>query len=282
MSTKSLLLEQQRRWAQSAGIDVDGQGYVSTRDANLFQRMSARTELAFSGGGGSELLGRDGAPPKIQALHSSAALAVNMFDYWAGRDPAPVALALGLRGRLTLLEFERQFSTGLGGTPPNLDLALTSDSGQLIGIESKFSEWLTPKPPGKELFKAKYFPMGTSEVGRWTRVALPRCQELAENLQAGMTTFRYLDASQLLKHALGMASVCPVRSSLYYLYYDMPGKESAAHSAEVRHFDELVGPEVAFKWNTYQAVFERLSEVAADDDQPYLGYLRGRYFAAAA
>jgi tetratricopeptide (TPR) repeat protein len=169
MSTKNQLLKQQRQWAVSRGHQVDSRGYVLTRDANLFQPMSPRTEHAFKCGGGSELLSRDEAPPKIQALHSSAALAVNVFDRWSERELAPMVAALGLKGRATKLEFERQFPTGLGGTPPNLDVAIGFDSGSVTGVESKFSEWLTPKPAGKELFKPKYFPKGAGECGPFKR-----------------------------------------------------------------------------------------------------------------
>jgi hypothetical protein len=279
MSTKLRLLEQQRRWANSAGLDVDGRGYVSSRDTNPFQQMSSRTELAFKGGGGSELLGRESAPPKIQALHSSAALAVNVFDYWAVRDLALVTAALGLREQFAHLEFEKQFPTGLGGTPPNIDLVLTDDSGQLVGVESKFREWLAPKPPGKQHFKEKYFQKGADRVGRWACLALPNCQALAEDLNAGEVHFRYLDAAQLLKHALGMASACPGRFALYYLYFDLPGKEAAVHAAEVAEFEKRGGIEVAFQSATYQTVFERFSQIAAPYHHAYLGYLRGRYFA---
>jgi hypothetical protein len=203
-----------------------------------------------------------------------------VFDYWADRNLAPVAAALGLPGRLALLEFEKQFPTGLGGTPPNLDLALTADSGQVVGVESKFSEWLAPKPAGKELFKEKYFPKGTDEVGRWAGLALPECQALAVDLQTGRTTFRYLDAAQLLKHVLGMASNSREHFSLYYLYFDVPGGESEVHAREVTQFEERVGAEVGFKSATYQEVYCRFVEFAKAEHQAYLEYLRGRYFEA--
>lgn len=278
-STRSQLLEQQRRWAVSAGLTVDIRGYALTPDENLFQPMSARAASAFAAGGGSELLGRNAAPPKIQALHSSAALAVNVFDYWSEQDLAPVGRALDLPARSTLLEFERQFPTGLGGTPPNLDLTLTTGAGWVTGVESKFSEWLTPKLPGRQLFKEKYFPKGDGSLGRWARVELPRCQALAEDLDAGGTHFRYLDAAQLLKHVLGMASMYPGRFSLYYVYFDFLGPESGEHGAEVLQFQELVGSEVGFQWATYQTLFARLSEGAEASHDRYLAYLRTRYFA---
>lgn len=279
LSTRSQLLEQQRRWAVSTGLTVDGRGYVTELEDNLFQPMSARAASAFAAGGGSELLGRNAAPPKMQALHSSAALAVNVFDYWSEQDLAPIGRALGLSGRMTCLQFEMQFPTGLGGTPPNLDLAFTSDKELVTGVESKFTEWLTPKLPGKQLFKEKYLPKGDGSPGRWATVQLPRCQALAEDLDTGKTHFRYLDAAQLLKHVLGMATLCAGRFSLYYVYFDFLGPEGSEHVAEVLRFQERVGSEVGFQWTTYQAAFARLSEDAAASHYLYLEYLRTRYFA---
>lgn len=84
----------------------------------------------------------------MHALHSLAALAVNVFDYWTDRALEPLVSVLGLQGRAMKLAFECQFPTGLGGTPPNLDVAIFFQDTSLTAIESKFSEWLTPKPEG--------------------------------------------------------------------------------------------------------------------------------------
>lgn len=81
LSTRSQLLEQQRRWAVSTGQTVDSRGYVTELEDNLFQPLSARAASAFAAGGGSELLSRSAAPPKMQALHSSAALAVTFRHF---------------------------------------------------------------------------------------------------------------------------------------------------------------------------------------------------------
>jgi len=110
----------------------------------------------------------------MQALRSSATLAVNIFDCWSEQVLAHIGRGLGLSGPMMSLQFEWQFPTGLGGTPPHLDLALTSDGELVTGVESKFTEGLIPKLPWKQLFKHKHFPTGDDSLSRWARVELPR------------------------------------------------------------------------------------------------------------
>ena len=84
------------------------------------------------------------------------------------------------------ISFEEQFPTGLTGNPPNLDVALQLAGGSVIGIESKSSEWLTPKAASKEPFKVKYFPAATQ---LWAERELPVSQELAEQMNRGLPGF---------------------------------------------------------------------------------------------
>ena len=116
---------------------------------------------AFEEGGGGEL--KDGwRPAKMKALHSSSALAVNFFDYWTTRDKASLLKAMGIDGdSAESLCFEAKFPTSLSGQPPNLYVATKLCSGNTIGIESKFTEWMTKKTKAtksSERFAEKYFP----------------------------------------------------------------------------------------------------------------------------
>ena len=158
MKSKQQLLNRQRSWAESVGLDVDGRCYLASVDANLLQPLSMRSKQSFENGSGSELQDTPSRPAKMKALHSSSALGVNVFDYWVDRDTSALLSALGLdSGSLDAITFEAQFPTGLKGNPPNLDVALAYSDGHVIGVESKFSEWLTPKSKNKEPFKSKYF-----------------------------------------------------------------------------------------------------------------------------
>jgi len=145
--------------------------------------------------------------------------------------------------------------------------------GFVIGIESKFSEWLSPKPVNKDPFKSKYFPEG---IRLWADRGLPASQELAEQMNSGAARFRYLDAAQLLKHALGMATQLGGQFSLYYMYLELPRKESNIHAEEVRQFASCVGAELGFKAITYQQLLSSLQH-EREAGSEYLGYLRKRY-----
>jgi hypothetical protein len=275
MRSKQRLLNRQRSWAESVGLDVDDRGYLASVDANLLQPLSVKSKRSFEDGSGSELQDTPSRPAKMKALHSSSALGVNVFDYWVDRDTSALLSALGLdSGSLDALTFEAQFSTGLRGNPPNLDVALEYSNGHVIGVESKFSEWLTPKSKNKEPFKAKYF---SEDTGLWESKGLQQSQMLVEAMHTGEEFFRHLDVPQLLKHVLGMANQLGGLFSLYYIYYDSNGPESDVHRREVERFNSLVGEEVRFKARSYQEFFSSLNEMGYDDET-YMGYLHQRYF----
>ena len=216
----------------------------------------------------------------MRALHSSSALAANFFDYWTDRDKTPITSALGIEpGEGASLDFEAQFHTGLGGTPPHLDVAITSSTGFVVAVEGKFTEHLKRSTSGKSNFTMAYFPKST---GRWIGKDLPACQSLAEELWAeelrgGRQRFEYLDPRQLLKHALGLATQLGNKFSLYYLYYDWSGYGTETHRREIDSFGERVGDEIRFKALTYQEVFERLRD-SGQAGSEYLEYLETRYF----
>lgn len=107
-------------------------------------------------------------------------------------------------------------------------------------------------------------------------------QHLAEELHSGRIQFRYLDAPQLLKHALGLATQHPGSFELYYLFFDCPGLETEVHRAEVCRFAELVGGDFRFRWSSYQEVFNQLTVAGDAKSTSYLAYLSERYFLAEA
>lgn len=211
----------------------------------------------------------------MRALHSSAALVINLFDYWTDRDCTLLQESLGLGDEIIGIEFERQYPTGLGGTPPNIDVVLTLRDGTIVGIESKFSEWMVPNYLSKPAFAPSYFP---KEMDLWESIGLPTSQELASAVDDGRAVFQYLDAPQMLKHALGITRECRSVSSLWYVFFDWPGKAGKQHRAEITRFGNAVGPELNFRALSYQELFESLSSQAGHPHEAYLGYLRSRYF----
>ena len=263
--------EAQKVWAKSKGKSFDSNGYVDAVEDNLWKCLSDSARKAFERGAGSE-------PKKhMRALHSSSALAANFFDYWTDRDKTPLLRALDIDAdSVRSLDFEAQFPTGLGGTPPHLDVAIRLSFCFVVAVECKFTEPLQRSTKGKGEFTASYFP---PSEGLWTELGLPECQRLAEEVNKKRLRFEYLDPGQLLKHALGLATQCNDKFSLYYLYYDGDEDRSEAHRKEVACFNDRVGDEIRFKALTYQEVFHSL-KVSEQADPEYLDYLEARYFSA--
>ena len=100
--------EEQRRWALNRKLVVGSGGYCRQINDNLFQPLSASARSEFESGDGMEF-GRPWKRSKLQALHSSAALACNVFDYWRGHGLTVLQTALGVGGPFSELAFERKF-----------------------------------------------------------------------------------------------------------------------------------------------------------------------------
>ena len=261
-----------RRWAADSGVETDSAGYVQQRSENFFTPLSGETLLDLGGGAGGEL-GGEQRRGKAQALHSSAALALNVFEYWRQReDRRLLELGLGLASTIKSLGFEKPFTTGLRGTPPHLDVVVEHENG-LVAIESKFLEPYGGKK-SRAPFAASYFPTAGS---LWLECGLPRCQELAGECQEGVTQFELLDVGQLLKHALGIGCRGDNRVALWYLWYDVGGSEGENHRREVAAFKKALGNELGFRATTYQALIHRMGMRDDGEHQAYCRYLCERY-----
>jgi hypothetical protein len=262
------VIEQQTRWARSKGF-APRNAYLLSIEENLRQELSTGARTDFERGSGRELRERGIKPPRMQALRSSSALSVNVFDYWRSRDPYPLQYSLHLRDRITRVSFEENFPTGTGGNPPNVDVLLKLENDQLVAIESKFTEWLIAR---ERVLEPKYFP---NDEPLWTAQSLPKCQALANSLRDG-STFYHLDVARLLKHVLGLARKTGLYE-LYYIYFDWQCPEGEAHAQELARFRESIGHEIRFRAMTYQELFTRLSHSTRPSDEDYMNYLTARY-----
>lgn len=276
MASRSLLLRRQRSWARQAGKTVDAAGYLPAVSDNLWQPFSVSAQADFAARGGGEF--HDGSlhAARMRAVHSSTALAVNVFDYWNTADPAPLATALGLPAPIRRIVFEPHLPTGLTGNPANPDVLIDLGPRGLLAVECKFSEWLVPKRQRAGVFHERYFPPGR---GAWQEAGLTACQSLADDMQAGREYFRYLDVRQLLKHALGLKAAGASSASLVYLYFDWPGPIQRAHEAELNRVAARLAPEAGFRSATYQSLLGRLSASGNPIESGYLSYLQSRYLA---
>jgi hypothetical protein len=270
-NTLQIILEHQRAWAKQRGLQTDAGGYTLTLEDNLFLPISRAARSEFGVGSGSEL-GTKQKRGKMQALHSSSALAYNVFEYWRDRPMSQLAAACGAPDNISSLCFERKFPTGLGGNPPNLDVTLTGSNSKLFAIESKFTELYLPHSASS--FQDSYF---RSQPGLWAQYGFTACQSLARAIAGGREVFKWLFPAQLLKHILGLAKDSHTNFTLFYLWYERPSDEAREHWAEIERFKRLLSDEVDFRSMTYNELFERLQN-SAGIEAPYLTYLHERYF----
>jgi hypothetical protein len=266
------ILNTQRGWAAGTGLTVDDRGYLPDVSSNLHGGLSPAVRAAFENADGNELTDRSGQPAKMRALISSSALAVNVFQHWTLRDPSPLGAVLGLQGVVTHVEFERRLPTGAPGTPPNLDVVLTLADGGVVGIESKFTEWMK-RDDSQAGSMAPYFRASPS---LWEHEGLVACAHLARAVYEQEERFEYLNVPQLLKHALGLHRAGAATWSLGYVWYDLDGVAGEKHRQELQRFADAVGKEVALRSLSYQELFMALECVPAID-HAYLSYLVRRY-----
>lgn len=260
-------------WASEIPLDSARPTYAATLADNLFLReLRGATEAEFRLGDGGELEDTLRRPAKMRALISSSALAVNFFDPWRDSRYAGLAKALGVDSECESLRFEYQPRRyPVGPRSPNFDILLTLASGHRVAIESKFTEPF--RAPGEDaLLSGKYFPEGDE---LWSRVGLGRVQEVASRLAA---RWQYLDAAQLVKHMLGLASESEASATLLYLWYDTGLDDALRHREEVAKFAaQVAGERIAFVSCTYQEAFARMP-VGAEPEAGWNGYMESRYF----
>jgi len=265
---------QQQAWADHLGIKCDKDGYTLRLDDNLYCPLSPATLEEFKQGKGDEL-GDNEKRGKMQALHSSSALVVNVFEYWRKLGRADViAKACGAPSGITEIRFEQTYRIPVRGIPPHLDIEFSTFGSKSISVlESKFTE--PHHRHTKRIIKEKYF----STPGLWSQ--LPKSEQLARRIRKesqGRTSFIYLDAPQLLKHILGLTWVKsgPQHFEILYLWYEVPSSEADRHRFEISQFQELIGDEVHFREMTYQELFKRVKESQLAGKE-YLNYLGKRY-----
>lgn len=269
--TNSIVNEQQKTWALKKGIRYDKEGYTYSLNDNLFSPLLPRIEMEFKSGNGDEL-GNENKKGKMRALHSSSALVVNVFQYWINKNVKEIAVACGANREVNEMHFEVTHPTPLRGTPPHLDVEFSKNKRIPFSIESKFTEWIKPKI---STFRPSYL----TTHGLW--VQFPKCEKLVKMISENNDVnviFSHLDASQLLKHILGLGSKFSLDDfQLLYLWYDVPIPEADQHRSELRVFKEHIGDEVDFQDMTYQELFKTLKRIP-EVDQTYVSYLRERYF----
>ena len=212
----------------------------------------------------------------MEALHSSSALVVNVFDYWRRRNRIQdIAGCCGAGSDVFGMEFEKTHPIGsVDRTSPHLDVEFDGRSPQ--AIESKFTETYRRKTrrPNADTHLDQYL----AQRDIWG--GIPRVQVLAKSIvqqSETKTEFQYLDVPQLIKHILGLNSSYHGRCALLYLWYQVDSLEAERHEQELERFCSMIGSNIRFRAMTHQDLFERIKRVP-DVDSAYLQYLERRYF----
>ncbi len=226
-------------------LTLTAQGYVSAPEENTLPGVKLRQFASdLEQGDGNELEG------KFRAAHSSSALAVNCFAPF--KDSIADLSLLGATG-FEEIQFERKCPTGLrGGRAPNLDLVAEADT-HVVAVESKCTEYLGAKA-------AKFSPAYAAQIKDERRESAWFAEML--DLDAGIVSYRFLDAAQLVKHAFGVARCFRETSAtLLYLYWE-PANAAAlpafeAHREEIARLGERVaGAFPRFEALSYPALWK--------------------------
>ena len=285
MNASTQIISQQIEWARNRGIHLTGsrgsrglEVYTTTLEDNLFQPLSEATREELSGGDGGELKSAPGQPAKIQALHSSSALGVNVFDYWRGKkDLSILTAACGLTAAghevAGEIRFEQKFSIDVRFRyAPNLDVLIYPQSSTYaaFGIECKFTEPYSSRGHGG--LDSKY--LGNDAA--WQHLSHTR--ELAQKISPIDTGFKHLHAAQLIKHILGLnRRFGHRRYRLLYLWYDALGEPGSKQRQEIDAFSAIARADgVIFHQTSYQELILRLAK-HRESHPDYLAYLTGRY-----
>ena len=175
--------------------------YATSWKENLMAGLPLlEIEQDLGSGAGRELDG------KLCAAHSSAALAVNTFGPWRN---APGSLTIGGITGFQSVRFEATCPIWSDRTPPHLDFLAEGDV--IVGVESKCTEWMKPKPA---VFSASYDKLRPKdEHSNWA--------PWFEQMQRLRGHSQFFDAAQVIKHAFGMLSCYGTRDvRLVYVYWE--------------------------------------------------------------
>lgn len=250
-------------WARRNGIAINRpESGLASLDLALFCPLTPQASAEIGAAPGGELR-------RMHSFRSSTALAVNVFMPWY-RDPTAIAHALGGTGRYKSVAFERPFATGVS-RDPHLDVLL--EGGDVpIAVESKFVE------PYDDEERSRISEVYISDDSVWQ--GMPQLRIFARQIADRDVVFERLDASQLIKHSLGLAKTYgSAKFSLLYVWYRVPGAKADQHAEEVARFVGLVRDAVDFTALTYQELFSEL--LSEDEPMPgYFDYLGERYFRA--
>jgi hypothetical protein len=249
------------------GIQLNSIGYLSDFREALVEGVSPSSFVDdLRAGAGQEL------QSKFLAPHSSSALAVNSFGWFAGKERQ---VALGDHKHLSLVGFERKFPTGLASAqPPNLDVVLDGE-GTLVAVESKCLEYLSPKVPK---FSTRY----RDDISDERRDG-PWYKEMVRILDEVEHGYRHLDVAQLIKHALGLSYRQSRNVVLVYLWWEPSNADEfpifCAHREEISRLSHRVeGGDISFHAMPYNELWAHWDGSDKAELRIHANLLQKRYY----
>ncbi len=281
------IVSKQIQWAKNGNIPLTGSKgergratYTQDLNQNLFEPLLEENRKRFMSGNGQEVLSSLESPAKMQALHSSSALGVNIFQHWQKRGLfKEIASACGFCNRDSnyseSIVFEDKYPIKSKFViPPNIDVVFHNNESshfKLFAVECKFSEAYGGRTHGG--LKSKYL----DETQLWTD--LPTLYQLGWETNHDAKRYSYLDAAQLIKHILGLKAHGGSKEfKLLYLWYDVLGVDGAGHRAEVEDFTKIAKSDgINFYAMTYQELITNLDRDYRAEHPEYIKYLTERY-----
>ena len=281
------IIAKQIQWAKNNNIPLIGSKgergratYTLDLSQNLFEPLLEENQKQFVSGNGQEVLSSLESPAKMQALHSSSALGVNVFQYWQKRGLIKeIASACGFcnfgSNYSERIVFEDKYSINTKFViPPHIDVVFRNSESspyKLFAVECKFSEAYGGRVHGG--LKSKYL----ADENPWTD--LSALKKLATEINPDDKRYSYLHTAQLIKHILGLkASVGTKGFKLLYLWYDVLGNQGTKHRAEVEDFTNIAKSDgINFHGMTYQELITILDRRYRTEHTEYIKYLTDRY-----
>jgi hypothetical protein len=226
MNAHDYILYKQIQWAHRNNITLIGskitrgrKAYTQNLDDNLFEPLLLEVKENFEEADGGELTGN---PCKMQAVHSSSALGVNIFQYWKKMNQVPaIAAKCGFCSTNNTssqgISFEAKYPISEKFPhSPNIDVVISNSPEsrfKVFAIECKFSEaYSSQKHSGID---PKYIELGTI----WDDI--PNLYKFAKTISPDDSQFTYLHPAQLIKHILGLKEKFGKNKfRLLYLWYD--------------------------------------------------------------
>ena len=287
LSAFEYIISKQIQWAKNRGLTLLGSenkrgrpAYTIELNMNLYAPLVESARLCFEQGNGNELVSSSESPAKMQAVHSSSALGVNVFQYWEGINQVPIiASACGFCKKGEVISekiiFEDKYPIkGINRIPPHIDVVIhnsASSKFKRFAIECKFTEPYNSYT--LDGLKSAY--LNVDEL--WSDI--PELHKLAKSISPDNTVYKYLDSAQLIKHILGLKTFCNKSEfKLLYLWYDVLGKEGGDHRDEIEEFTRIATSDgIHFSSLSYQELIIALAKEYRLEHSEYVKYLTERY-----